>query len=628
MSELTGQLLSVRLQNLAGEAAGHNNESAQCEITFDNPLDKNAMNILLIVCLSNLCWAILDDGPGVNNIENLWGQGEGIKIKTGDKIGNKIAGELASATFFEPDKLMYFSRCFDSSIRKHQQLNAQMHKMIEVIKEPDIDLSFANDKIVKGANKLVRKPEPDTDKFDADNVNYVKELFQNNEHIDKYFDTNSSGILKVFKYEEGNKSGFLKLISDLPSILNKIEFITYNTLPAFRGEKKFTYIVVDENTTRVINKESCSKNFILGKDSLLDEDDEEYGEQTIIPNATFGDFGEKVLTLWNTVYDYEGKLYNKSSIINYEEDGEEFLISERTDAVTREPIKRYLGFPANEPIKNMICKEEHKICEFPLLLSFVDKAEAENQASLMNETTIESLRRVYIYFQGRFIEKCKAPIVGIQERSLPNFRIILCLNEQSKNLVKIRAQKSSITLDTAHPIITRTIEEMMKPILVKYSSQNGNGGIIQNGIDSWEDHKTDVLRSLGAIIATPAATPAPVQRPVTTPVTNPTSSSNPTAVPPPAPPSERGPAPTVLSSLNKNQTIVQLERIKNILRANNNKYRTKNDKKKLYTQLNNIERELLLDDECLDEKIDFIIELVRSSTVSGSVKNAATLQEL
>ena len=62
-------------------------------------------------------------------------------------------------------------------------------------------------------------------------------------NIDKYFDTNCSGMLKVFKYEEGNKSGFLKLVSELPSILDKIEFITYNTLQAFRGEKKFTYIL-------------------------------------------------------------------------------------------------------------------------------------------------------------------------------------------------------------------------------------------------------------------------------------------------------------------------------------------------------------------------------------------------
>ena len=624
MSELTGQLLSVRLQNLAGEAAGHNNESAQCEITFDNPLDINAKNILLIVCLSNLCWAILDDGPGVNNIENLWGQGEGIKVKYGDdKIGNKIAGELASATFFEPDKLMYFSRCHDSNLRIHQQLNAQMHKMIELIKEEDIDLTVANDKIIKGANKLVRKPEPDTDKFDADNVNYIKDLFKNNEYIDRYFDTNCSGMLKVFKYEEGNNSGFLKLVSELPSILDKIEFITYNTLQAFRGEKKFTYIVVDDNTTRVINKESCNKNFILGKKALLDEDDEDYEEQIIIPNATFGDFGEKVLTIWNTIYEYEGKLYNKSSIINYN-DEEEFLISEKTNNIIREPIKRYLGLPVNESIKNMICKEEYKVCEFPLLLSFIDKDEAESQKKLMGETTIESLKRVYIYYKGRFIEKCKAPIVGIQERSLPNFRIILCLNEESSKLVKIRAQKSSITLDTAHPIIIKTIEEMLKPILTKYSSPNT---VIQNGINSWESYKTDVLRSLGVIIATPPA-PAPAPTPVPAPAPRPAPTPTPAHVLPPAPPTERGPAPTVLSCLNKNQTIVQLERIKKLLKENNDKYRTKNDKKKLYTQLNNIERELLLDDDCLDEKLEFIAELVRSSTVTGAVKNAASLQDL
>ena len=615
MSELTGQLLSVRLQNIAGEAAGHNNESAQCEITFDNPLDNSVMNILLIVSLSNLCWAILDDGPGLNNIENLWGQGEGIKIKTGDKIGNKIAGELASATFFEPDKLMYFSRCHTSSIRKHQQLNAQMHKMIETIKEKDIDLSVANDRILKGANKLVRKPEPDTDKFDPDNVNYIKELFKNNDYIDRYFNSNSSGVLKVFKYEDGNKEGFLKLLSELPSILDKIEFITYNTIPAFRGEKKFTYIDVDENKTRVIDNESCSKNFILGKDSILDEDDEEYEEQTIIPNPTFGDFGEKVLTIWNTVYEYEGKLYNKSSIINYNDEQEEFLISEKTNAVTREPIKRYLRFPANESIKNMICKEEYKVCEFPLLLSFIDKDEAESQTKLMGETTLESLKRVYIYYQGRYIAKCKAPVVGIQERSLANFRIILCLNEQSSKLVKIRAQKSSITLDTAHPIIIKTIEEMLKPILCKYSSPNT---VIQNGINSWEEHKNNVLRALGVIIAEPVQVPNPVPNPV----------PNHFIVPPPAPPGERGPAPTVLSCLNKNQTVVQLERIKKILTSNQDKYRTKNDKKKLYTQLNNIERELLLDDECLEDKIDFMIDLVKSSTVTGAVKNAASLQEL
>jgi hypothetical protein len=488
--------------------------------------------------------------------------------------------------------------------------------MIETIKTKDIDLSVANDMILKGANKLVRKPEPDTDKFDADNVNTVKELFQNNEHINKYFDSNSSGILKVFKYEEGNKECFINLLSDLPSILNKVEFITYNTLQAFRGTKNFTYIDIDENTTRIIDSESCSKNFILGKKALLDDDDEDYEEQIIIPNATFGDFGEKVLTIWNTIYEYDGNLYNKSSIINYNDEQEEFLISEKTNPVTREPIKRYLRFPANESIKNTICKEEYKVCEFPLLLSFIDKDEAESQKKLMGETTIESLKRVYIYYKGRFIEKCKAPIVGIQERSLPNFRIILCLNEQSSKLVKIRAQKSSITLDTAHPIIMKTIEEMLKPILCKYSSPNT---VIQNGINSWEEHKNNVLRALGVIIAQPI--PIPVPNPIQVP--NPVQLPVVPQIPPPPP---RSATEEVATSLNKAQTISQLKRIKALLRGTNPSIRTKGEKKKLLTKLYDIEREILLDDDILDEKIDELISSITNSENTGYVKNAPSLQ--
>ena len=105
MSELSGQLLSVKLQNLAGESAGHNNESALNEIVFDNPTDNDVTDIKLLTVKSNFAWAILDNGPGIQNINNLWGSGKGIKVKSGDKIGNKIAGELAGACFFQPKKV-------------------------------------------------------------------------------------------------------------------------------------------------------------------------------------------------------------------------------------------------------------------------------------------------------------------------------------------------------------------------------------------------------------------------------------------------------------------------------------------------------------------------------------------
>ena len=60
------------------------------------------------------------------------------------------------------------------------------------------------------------------------------------------------------------------------------------------------------------------------------------------------------------------------------------------------------------------------------------------------------------------------------------------------------------------------------------------------------------------------------------------------------------------------------------------KYRTKNDKSKIITILNNIERELVLDDDMMDEKIDNLIALLLESgkKPGQAIKHAASLQGL
>jgi hypothetical protein len=60
------------------------------------------------------------------------------------------------------------------------------------------------------------------------------------------------------------------------------------------------------------------------------------------------------------------------------------------------------------------------------------------------------------------------------------------------------------------------------------------------------------------------------------------------------------------------------------------KYRTKNDKSKIITILNNIERELVLDDDMMDEKIDNLITLLLEAgkKPGQAVKHAASLQGL
>ena len=157
MDEQSGQLFSTRINQLAGESAGHNNETAHNEVTFDAPIDVDATKIFVLKNDTNKCFAILDNGPGIPNIWHLFGEGDGLKIKTGGKIGNKIAGELAAGTFFQPDRAFYFSRCNENVGRKHEQLNVEYNKIVKLVKTPNMDMSIANNKIRQGSKKLDRK---------------------------------------------------------------------------------------------------------------------------------------------------------------------------------------------------------------------------------------------------------------------------------------------------------------------------------------------------------------------------------------------------------------------------------------------------------------------------------------
>jgi septum formation inhibitor-activating ATPase MinD len=53
-------------------------------------------------------------------------------------------------------------------------------------------------------------------------------------------------------------------------------------------------------------------------------------------------------------------------------------------------------------------------------------------------------------------------------------------------------------------------------------------------------------------------------------------------------------------------------------------------KKKVYTVLNNIEKEIVIDEELIIDKIDYLIELLKGSKLKDGekVKQAAQLQEL
>jgi hypothetical protein len=617
MDEQSGQLFSTRINQLAGESAGHNNETAHNEVTFDAPIDVDATKIYILKSDTNKCFAILDNGPGIPNIWHLFGEGEGLKIKKRGKIGNKIAGELAAGTFFQADRAMYFSRCNENNIgRTHEQLNVEYNKIVNMVKTPNMDMNIANNNIRHGPNRLVRKPEPDSDKFDSDNVEYVKGLFNNNELIKQYFDNKTvNGMLKVFKFEEKNKARFEKMISEMPKIISKAEFITYNTLTGFSGDKEFKYIDVDTGITRTVNQESCKKNFILGRDAIIREDDEDYDEHSCIVDETFGLMSEKALSISNYFYEKDGETYNKCSIDNYDE---EFLIDLDGKVIQLNKV-------TDENILDIISDDENFVGNIPMYLSFVSKDEAEDQTELMNEaSTLESMKQAYVFSEGgRYLARDKLDNMGLQERSLPHFRFAIVNNDATK-YINIRAMKSSISLKKAHPIIAKTIQEIIKPIICKLYEKDGN--MIKDGIDDWDNHKNDVLSLIntGKLVA--------VQKPVA-----PTTIVAPTIVSPtpmilipnpnPVPPPHARSSTMVLASLNKGQTITQLRRIKT---KHDTIPGTKNrgEKCALFSTISKVMKDLTFDHNLWSNFIENVIEMIEDSDLDNTekVKNAAELQ--
>ena len=644
MSELSGQLLSTRIQQLADDAAGHTIESSLYEL-IDNELDIGSQNIYLLLSRDNLCWAIFGDGPGAKNIETLWGCGKGLKIKSNNKIGNKISGELASAIFLKPNRLMYFSRNKDGDSRKHQQLNADIKEMVDIVRLPDIDLSDANDRIIYGTGnignkRIVRKPEPDEDLFDFSNVNQVKTLFKNNSIIENWFDGDDTGFLKIFKYEEDNLYKFEDFKELIGDIINKIEFLTYNTLNGFLT-KTLNFIDIDKNYMRTVNNESCRKNFILGKNAIVNNNIlmtvEDNSIVTTFDNEEFGKFSNSVLYIENTIHEKDGKRYNLCRIKNYSEIDAFWILDDPIQGMKENKVYPK-HFESSNPqkfnqLKRDVFKNENITGNFIIALSFLSRAEAEYQKdNFMKDSNLEYLRQCYLSSNGRFLsgDRLSSSLSGIQERGLPHYRIIINCNNNSRKLLGIRAQKSLISLKTCNKIILETLECIVKPIL-NHTKEDERKLIIENGISDWNLNKSIVLEALKL-----QTNNRPVSRPVVHQqhisqqhISHPQIShlNQVHTIPAPAPPISRG-ATSVLSSLNKQQTIKELLRIKTKLLSPTNPYKKKGDLSKIFTKLSNIEKEILLDDDILEDKIDYLIELINHSSKPGFVKHAAELQDI
>jgi hypothetical protein len=113
----------------------------------------------------------------------------------------------------------------------------------------------------------------------------------------------------------------------LDMIIDKMQFITYNTLRGFQSNITLTVTNLDNGNVRQINHDECKNNFILGRKSFENNDVSGFDDDT------FGELSDNVLYISNTIYEYKDKKYNKCEIINYDD--------LEDDSPTYEPENRY-----------------------------------------------------------------------------------------------------------------------------------------------------------------------------------------------------------------------------------------------------------------------------------------------
>ena len=632
MSELDKQPFSVRFNQVIGGSAGHTMDTALSEIGLDNASDAEATELLIIDSPSKSSFCLLDNGTGIQNINNILGCGKGIKIKSSDKIGCKIAGELAAIGYFKSDKLCYFSRTTSSELgRKHQQMNLKPRKIISIIQTEDIDLSEADEIILRGTNsqeKLISIPIPSRDKFDTDDVNEIKNLFNNNTELCNYLTNESkTGMLKVIKYNKiksgeqiVNRKKYLDFNNKIVKILDNYESLVYNTKKFLRGNFVIKYINVDdESKNRLIDKNSSRNLLILGKNSIESSEEEEEEEEDVDEEEDEEELhfdklnNNRVLSIDCNFYNTNNNS-NKINICKIKNFDETFVIDESKPDI--EHISKGKNPSAKPPI--------FEIGTSKIFISVLDKDEATEQGK-RHGSTLESLKQIYVYYNGRLLSKCLIPGLKLQPKNLSNIRIVFWLNPSTNSLVNVQSNKSKFSLDESEKIIQKTISDLIIPIMGLFDCTKGC--VIQNCVENWDDHENKIMRSLNCS-PPPLPLPLPDSSSINELFANSSaaasSSSSSNGLIPNKEPIVRDGG-LVERPLTKNQALEEITRLKNEL---NVKRVPKKEKDKIITKIFAISRNIIQDYDLMDDLFDFTTKIITSSkSESVIIKDAVSLKK-
>jgi hypothetical protein len=511
----TEQYLAKRFLTLDGSGGGHTCHTAQLEKADNSIVDSSKkigrpVTYTIAHSPKNNVLVEMDNGYATEDIRTLWGSGN-LEKKSGDCIGRKMEGNLAADLSFSPDKLIYHS--YNPDIDIPLQYAKWNTKEIRGTLEKDNNIQRANEKI-KGEIKTQQDkdltqlhPQLEKEVFDLTNGNpEIMACVQ---------DKSKSGFITI-KQGGIDNAKFNSLERELPKNIANMVLFNYNEF--LRRGSKIRYINLDTNETIEYNSESASKMHILGKESIINKENDDMVEDD---TSTYTpDFGRVDLTKVHClqIANYIKKTVSPNgdiesdvkTFVHYKNFNIQFEHNKENMELERIHVEQYLEQC------NILNENGYKLeGGYRCYISCLSATERKEQMKSIS-VPIEELRKLSILtntgngVRGLCRVDYPASWSGMSLRNLTDISAAIVIDGESEDTITYSANKSNIKLDTFNPKFLALLGKTIVPIIKQYDNKNQPH---RNGEDNIRGQKRRFLEPFGIRFKS-AITPNPNPNPI------------------------------------------------------------------------------------------------------------------
>lgn len=462
MSAKTNTYLAKVIAGLAKEGGGHTIESSFFEQP-DNSIDAGATEIIIAYSESQGTFINADNGSGTSDILALWGCGN-IISKTGEDIGKKMIGELASSLYYQPLHLRYKSVC--NCKIPNQYAHLDLENIMKIVSTPDKLQKDANDEIEQYIDVQAKRNKS----LHQDDLIKLCEIANDNVVLVKMIknlDTKTCGLMKFMEFDKDNEK-FKQLIASIPKLAQLMNMSVYNQF--LRNGLVIKILNLDDPMKNIIlNRETALQMHNLGKNSFVKQDDLDSCSRKYFTS----DFGNIDL---NSVHVFNYDMYNGGKW--------------RAEYVNIKSVEKY-EFLGEKPRKGEhIDLGGELVGSARVYISNISELERDEQRILLCIKSSEELRKPYIMLNtGNNMVRglCRANYPtswAIALRNLKDVSFIICIDGESP-IANVSGNKSSFNTENMNHQFLEILKENSVRILKgcysykKCTNTTGDNTILQ-----------------------------------------------------------------------------------------------------------------------------------------------------